>query len=424
MVAKIAVVGTGYVGLSTGVCMAHLGHDVLCADIDADKVASLNSGVVPIVEPGLEELLSRGLSSGKLKFVVGASNAVKDAEFVFLCLPTPQTQSGEADLSFVRAATLEIADDLTPNSIVINKSTVPVGSTHLVHKMLNRPDVSVISNPEFLREGTAVEDFLHPDRIVVGCDNQADLVRVSELYGGIDAPIIATDPASAEMIKYASNAFLAMKLSFVNAIATICEIVGADINEVTLGIGHDHRIGPDFLRPGPGWGGSCFPKDSAALLNLANSHGYKFDLMRSVIEENQQQFDRIAKKIVSSAVAVKKVAIWGLTFKAQTDDLRDSPSLEIIQRLISNGISVGAYDPTVDARTKLKFDFEVATSAETATKGADVLAVLTEWQDFGLVDPGNVRKLMHGQAVIDARNVLDREQWTSAGFKYFGLGRP
>ncbi len=421
---RIAVVGTGYVGLSTGVCMAHLGHEVLCADIDAIKVASLNSGVVPIVEPGLEGLLSKGLSSGKLKFVVGASNAVKDAEFVFLCLPTPQSQSGEADLSFVRAATLEIADHLMPNSIVINKSTVPVGSTHLVHQMLNRPDVSVISNPEFLREGTAVEDFLHPDRIVVGSDNPAGIARVSELYRGIDAPIIATDPASAEMIKYASNAFLATKLSFVNAIATLCEIVGADINEVTLGMGHDRRIGHDFLRPGPGWGGSCFPKDSAALLHLANSHGYKFDLMRSVIDENQQQFDRVTEKILSSAENVKKVAVWGLTFKAQTDDLRDSPSLEIIQRLVKKGVHVVAYDPTANSQSKLKFEFEVATSAELATEGADVLAVLTEWQDFRSVNPRDVRKFMHGKAVIDARNVLVREQWTSAGFIYFGLGRP
>lgn len=421
--AKIAVIGTGYVGLTTGVCMTYLGHEVICADIDIDKVESLNAGVVPIVEPDLESLLHAGLSSGKLKFVLGARNAVRDAEFIFLCLPTPQSESGEADLSFVMTATREISDTLASNSIVINKSTVPVGSARLVYDTLGRTDVTVISNPEFLREGTAVSDFLQPDRIVIGSDNQTDVLRVGQLYSAIDAPVIATDPASAEMIKYASNAFLATKLSFVNAIATLCEMVGADIYEVTLGIGHDRRIGHDFLRPGPGWGGSCFPKDSAALLHLANSHGYKFDLMRSVIDENQQQFDRVAEKILSSSAAVKKVAIWGLTFKAQTDDLRDSPSLEIIQRLISNGISVVAYDPTVDARTKLKFDFEVATSAETATKGAEVLAVLTEWQDFGLVDPGNVRKLMHGQAVIDARNVLDREQWTSAGFKYFGLGR-
>ena len=403
--------------------MSHLGHEVLCADIDADKVDSLNNGLVPIVEPGLESLLCEGLSNGRLKFVLGARNAVKNAEFVFLCLPTPQSESGEADLSFLKHATSEIATDLTTNSIVINKSTVPVGSTHLVREILCRNDVSVISNPEFLREGSAISDFLQPDRIVIGCDDQTDVIRVSELYKGIDAPIVATDPASSELIKYASNAFLATKLSFVNAIATLCEMVGADINEVTKGVGHDRRIGHDFLRPGPGWGGSCFPKDSAALLHLANSHGYKFELMRSVIIENEQQFDRIAEKILSSSNNVNRVAVWGLTFKALTDDLRDSPSLEIIHRLLEKGIEIIAFDPTVEAKQQSKFGFKVAESAIDCARGADVLAVLTEWQEFCTVDPHQVRELMNGTVVVDARNLLESEKWVAAGFKYVGLGR-
>jgi UDPglucose 6-dehydrogenase len=422
-VAKIAVIGTGYVGLSTGVCMVHLGHEVVCADVNAEKVELLKAGVVPIVEPRMEELLHEGLSSGHLQFVLGASKAVTEAEFIFLCLPTPQSESGEADLSFIVAAAKEISEHLLPNSVVINKSTVPVGSTQLVAQVLCRSDISVVSNPEFLREGTAVGDFLNPDRIVIGGDNQTDVTRVSELYDGIDAPVITTDPASAEMIKYASNAFLATKLSFVNAIATICEMVGADINKVTLGVGHDRRIGHDFLRPGPGWGGSCFPKDSAALLHLANSHGYKFDLMRSVIDENDQQFDRVAEKILSSTKFVRRVGVWGLTFKALTDDLRDSPSLEIIKRLVRKGVHVVAYDPTVGIQRESKFEFELADSPELATKDADVLAVLTEWPDFTKVDPVQVRKLMHGQVVIDARNLLDGDKWTSMGFDYFGLGR-
>ncbi len=264
--AKIAVIGTGYVGLTTGACFAHMGHHVVCADIDPAKVESLRNGLIPIVELGLQELVEEGLSGGRLSFVLGAAAAAKDCDIAFLCVPTPQGEDGSADLSYIEAAAREIGPVLPYESVVVNKSTVPVGSAKVVERVMRRPDVKVVSNPEFLREGSAVQDFLRPDRVVIGCDDQAAALKVSSLYDRISAPVIITDPASAETIKYAANAFLATKLSFVNAIAAICEGVGADVNDVVVGIGSDKRIGQDFLRPGPGWGGSCFGKDTRALV--------------------------------------------------------------------------------------------------------------------------------------------------------------
>src|ERR687898_2610202 len=267
---RIAIVGTGYVGLTTGACFAHLGHEVICADVDADKVAQLSRGEVPIVEHGLDRLVDEGLRSGRLTFVLGAANAVKDCEIAFLCVPTPQGEDGSADLSYIEAAAREISPHLPYESVVVNKSTVPVGSARVVERVLDRPDVNVVSNPEFLREGSAVQDFLKPDRIVVGSTDQAAAIKVSSLYLGVAAPVIVTDPASAETIKYEENAFLATKLSFVNAVAAICEGVGADVNDVVLGLGYDKRIGQDFLRPGPGWGGSCFAGDETLMVRSVN----------------------------------------------------------------------------------------------------------------------------------------------------------
>lgn len=260
MASKIAVIGTGYVGLTTGACLAHLGHDVVCADIDEAKVEALNNGEIPILEDGLDNLVIEGRRAGRLRFVVGAANAVGDREFVYLCVPTPQGDDGSADLSYIESAAREIGPELAPEAIVINKSTVPVGSTRVVEQALQRGDVSVVSNPEFLREGSAVHDFLNPDRVVIGAVDQAAAIRMAGLYIGLTAPIMVTDPASAETIKYASNAFLATKISFVNAVAAVCEAVGADVNDVVLGMGYDRRIGQEFLKPGPGWGGSCFPR--------------------------------------------------------------------------------------------------------------------------------------------------------------------
>jgi UDPglucose 6-dehydrogenase len=293
--------------------------------------------------------------------------------------------------------------------------------------VLDRPDVKVVSNPEFLREGSAVQDFLKPDRIVVGSTDQAAAIKVSSLYLGVAAPVIVTDPASAETIKYAANAFLATKLSFVNAVAAICEGVGADVNDVVLGLGYDKRIGQDFLRPGPGWGGSCFPKDTRALLKIADDAGYSFDLLQGVVAVNDEQFERVTDKIVEAAggdVAGKTIGVWGLTFKARTDDLRESPSLAIIERLLDKGAKVQAHDPTVPGpKPGIPEGIDVCADPYAAAEGADVLVVLTEWEDYRWLDAGRVATGMVGRAVVDARNLLDRNEYRRAGFGYAGIGR-
>ncbi len=424
---RIAIIGTGYVGLTTGACMAHLGHQVICADVDADKVEQLQGGVVPILEYRLDELVAEGLANGRLTFTSDSSLAVSDAEVVFLCVPTPQGDDGSADLSYVQAAATTIATALPHECIVVNKSTVPVGSTKVVERAIRRPDVRVVSNPEFLREGSAVDDFLHPARVVVGCDDPVAARAVGALYDAVRPQLIITDPASAELIKYAANALLATKLSFVNAIATICEEVGADIDDVVVGLGYDTRIGPGFLRPGPGWGGSCFPKDTRALARIAEDAGYDFGLLRSVIEANLQQFDHITSKIRTAAggsLSGVTVAIWGLTFKARTDDLRDSPALEVAERLLAEGAVVYAFDPTVAAhRIGVPDSIQLAESAVAATTGATVLAVLTEWDEFKWVDPAEVAAAMPGRHVVDGRNILDRAQWQRNGFHVASTGR-
>lgn len=427
MSTAIAIIGTGYVGLTTGACLAHLGHKVICADVDPDKIAKLQNGIIPIVELGLAELVKEGMASGRLSFVVGSVEAAKSCDIAFLCVPTPQGEDGSADLSYVQGAAEEIAAVLPFEAIVVNKSTVPVGSTKVVERALKRPDVKVVSNPEFLREGSAVQDFLNPDRVVVGSDDQAAAMKVASLYDGLSTRVIITDPASAETIKYAANAFLATKLSFINAIAAICEGVGADINDVVVGMGSDKRIGENFMRPGPGWGGSCFPKDSRALIKIAEDADYSFDLLKGVITVNDQQLDRVADKIRIAAggnLSGKVVAAWGLTFKAGTDDLRDSPAIAIIERLMKFGARVQAFDPTVtDIRTGIPNDLVIATSSDEATLKADVLAVLTEWDDFKWISPSTIAISMSGKQIIDARNLLDRKDWERAGFTYQGIGR-
>jgi UDPglucose 6-dehydrogenase len=420
---RIAVVGTGYVGLTTGACLAKLGHDVVCGDVDEDKVKELNKGQIPIVEAGLEQLVQDGLKFGNLRFVVGAARAVDGAEFIYLCVPTPQGADGSADLSFIQTAAREIAPVLDEGAVVVNKSTVPVGSTKVVEAVLGRPDVSVVSNPEFLREGSAVHDFMNPDRIVVGAEDRAAAARVASLYLGVATPFIVTDPASAETIKYAANAFLATKISFVNAIAAVCEAVGADVADVVLGIGSDKRIGHDFLKPGPGWGGSCFPKDSRALVRIAEDGGYDFDLLRGVISVNDQQRSRIVDKVTRAcggSLDGATIAVWGLTFKARTDDLRDSPALAIVDELHERGAVIRAFDPTVKAELP---GIETCLDAYETCEGADVVVVLTEWDDFRWIDPDRVADLVLSRQVVDARNLLERAAWQRAGFIYQGVGR-
>ncbi len=420
------MVGAGYVGLTTAACFSHLGHEVVCADIDAERIARLARADLPIVEEGLEQLVRDGLRQGRLRFVVGAAAAVPAAEFVYLCVPTPQGSDGSVDLSFVEAVAAEIGPLVASESIVVNKSTVPVGSTGVVQRVLRRPDVHVVSNPEFLREGSAVHDFLHPERIVIGADHQAAAIRVASIYLGVAAPLIVTDPASAEIIKYASNAFLATKLSFVNAVAAICESVGADVNDVVLGMGYDERIGREFLRPGPGWGGSCLPKDTRALMRMADDAGYRFDLLRASIDVNEQQLERMVDKIaeaVGGALDGVTVAVWGLTFKARTDDLRNSPALAVIDRLQARGADVQAYDPTVGGALTGRDALDVRPDPYAACEGASVLAVLTEWDELRWLDFDKVAAVMSAAHVVDARNLLDRASLIRAGFTYRGVGR-
>jgi UDPglucose 6-dehydrogenase len=428
---KVAVIGAGYVGLTTAACLAHLDHDVTCADVDADKVARLGKGEVPILEEGLPALVAEGLSSRRLQFVVGATSAVAKADFVFLCVPTPQGDDGSADLSMVDAVSREIAPLLRAGAVVINKSTVPVGSTTRVARLMAEAgavaDVSVASNPEFLREGTAVRDFLHPNRIVIGADDASAAVRVSDLYKGVHAPILVTDPTSAEMIKYASNAFLATKVSFVNAIANLCEAVGADVREVALGMGYDPRIGFEFLHPGPGWGGSCLPKDTAALLRTAADAGYDFSLLEGAVAVNEQQHERIVAKLRAScggALDGVRIALWGLTFKANTDDLRDSPALAIARHLLDEGARVRAYDPVAgEAAAASMPELDVVPDPYEACAGASVLAVLTEWDEFRWLDFARVAAALEARNVVDARNVLDPSAMRRLGFVYQGVGR-
>ncbi len=428
----LGVVGVGYVGLTTGACLAALGHRVVCGDIDAERIERLRAGVIPIVEEGLAPLVAEGIASGRLTFVVGAAEVARQASIVFLCVPTPHDDDGSADLSYVQAPAAEIAPVLAAGSVVVNKSTVPVGSTHVVSAVLRRGDVAVVSNPEFLREGTAVHDFLHPDRVVVGSADRAAAHRVADLYRSLDTRVLVTDAASAETIKYAANGFLAMKISFVNAVAAMCEAVGADVADVVEGIGSDHRIGREFLRPGPGWGGSCFPKDSRALVHVASSHGYDFALMRGVIDVNEEQRKRMVRKVCVAAgtddLHGVTVAVLGLTFKAGTDDLRDSPALAVIGELVGIGASVRGYDPTCvgelsPGRARDLAHVERCASAVEAARDADVVVIATEWPEFSGVDIAAVAAAMRGRALVDMRNLLDPSAVRAAGLTYDGVGR-
>jgi UDPglucose 6-dehydrogenase len=422
MYSKIAVIGTGYVGLTTGACFAKLGHDVVCADIDVEKIEQLKRGEIPIHEAGLEEMVREGIENGRLTFSLGSAGIVGDADFVYLCVPTPQAIDGSADLSYIEAATTEISPHLRPGTIVVNKSTVPVGSTLLVERALGRSDIPVVSNPEFLREGSAVDDFLNPDRVIIGADDQAAAGRVASLYLGVKAPIMVTDPASAETCKYAANAFLATKISFVNAIAAVCEAVGADVNDVLLGMGYDQRIGHDFLRPGPGWGGSCFPKDTRAIISIAEEAGYDFSLLKGVVSVNNDQFERIVGKVASKIeLDGARVAMLGLAFKAGTDDTRESPAIEVAKRFLAAGSTVRAYDPAV---TDVPIDgIEVVADAYAACERADALVVATEWDEFKWLDLDKIADAMAQLHIVDARNLLDRGAVRRRGFTYQGVGR-
>lgn len=421
--ARITVIGTGYVGLTTGACLASLGHRVTCVDVDEVKVARLAAGQVDILEPGLEELVSRGLAARRLSFAVGSRGAVSDARAVFLCLPTPMGAGGAADLLAVEEVVDEIAGALPPACVLITKSTVPVGTARRIRERLGRSDVPVVANPEFLREGSAVSDFLNPDRIVVGSDDQDAARRVAELYTDLAAPAVVTDAASAELVKYAANCYLAMKLSYVNAMAELCERLGADIESVTEGMGHDHRIGRAFLKPGPGWGGSCLPKDTHALVRVAESVGFDFSLLSAAIGENIAQRDRVVAKIDAAVggLAGTRIGVLGLAFKAGTNDLRDSPALSVTAMLAAHGAEVTAYDPAIGGDLP---GMRLVDDPYQVAKGADAIVVLTEWDEFRRLDWSYLADLMQGDAVVDTRNLLDPAVVLAVGLCWLGLGRP
>jgi UDPglucose 6-dehydrogenase len=421
---RVAVIGAGYVGVVTAAFLAGLGHDVTCADIVPEKVAMLSRGEIPVVEAGLDQLVREGLAKGRLRFVLGASAAVADREFVFLCLPTPERADGSADMSYILGVAREIGPLVSHRSIVVNKSTVPVGSARFVQQALGRDDVPVVSNPEFLREGTAVWDCQRPDRIVIGSDDKAAAIRVARLFDSTKAPVVITTPSSAETIKYASNAFLATRLSFINALATLCEAVGADVQDVIHGMGYDRRIGFDLGKPGPGWGGSCLPKDTRALIRICEDAGYDFSLLRGAIAANEEHRDRVVAKIEAMAggsLAGVTVAAWGLTFKAGTDDLRHSPAIAIVNRLTRAGATVRAYDPAV--RHPLP-GVDVCPEPYGTCRDASVLTVLTEWEELRWLDFDKISSLMAKPRILDARNLLDPATMRHAGFLYQGIGRP
>lgn len=426
---SVAVIGAGYVGLTTAACLAHLGNRVTAVDVDAAKVERMSHGESPILEEGLAALMNEGLESGRLTFTTDTAGAARDADFVFLCVPTPQGADGAADLRFVKEASAEIAPHLKTGAVVVTKSTVPVGSAGAVVEALGRDDTAVVSNPEFLREGNAVSDWLHPDRVVIGSDDRGAAEKLADLYAPLEAPVIVTDPASSETIKYACNAFLAAKVSFVNAIANLCAAVGADAVDVIRGMSYDRRIGADHLSPGPGWGGSCFPKDTAALIRIAEDHGYDFALLKEAIAANEAQFEWVvdqAQEAAGGELKGKEVAAWGLTFKAGTDDLRESPALSVLSRIHKRGGRIKAYDPTLPDPSNGHLeglDLTLSNDPYEACAGASVLLVLTEWPEFRELDLAKVAAVMDRPSIVDTRNMLEPGEARAAGITYAGMGR-
>jgi UDPglucose 6-dehydrogenase len=429
--ARITVIGTGYVGLVYCTAFADLGNDVYGVDINEEKVKALQAGECPIFEPGLPEMLERNLKSGRLKFTTSYAEAVPESSFVFVCVDTPSSFSGEADMRMVRKAAEMIGDHLSDDTIIVNKSTMPIGSGDLVASIINEhiqdgATFSVVSNPEFLREGAAVQDVMHPDRIVLGSDDRSASERVAELYQVLDAPIVITDRRSAEMIKYASNSFLATKISFINEIAQICERVGADVTTVAKGMGYDQRIGSMFLEAGIGFGGSCFPKDVKALSYMAQEADTHPQLLRAVLEINNDQRRRFVHKLQETLGDLnnRQIGVWGLSFKQNTDDMRESPAIDIIRMIEQRGAKVRAYDPAAieNARQLLPMT-TFCDNPYDVVEGADALCVVTPWNEFKQADMARVAENMRTPLLLDGRNLYDPQDIRGLGMTYVGVGR-
>jgi UDPglucose 6-dehydrogenase len=433
---KLAVIGTGYVGLVSGACFSEFGFNVTCVDKDAEKITKIESGIMPIYEPGLEELVGKNVVAGRLNFSTETGLAVRDADAVFIAVGTPARRGdGHADLSYVYAAAEEIANHLTGYSVVVTKSTVPVGTGREVERIVRKAnpsaDFDVVSNPEFLREGAAISDFMRPDRVVVGAetDRARDLLR--RLYRPLyllETPILMTGLETSELIKYASNAFLAVKISYINQMADLCERVGADVQDVARGMGLDKRIGNKFLHSGPGYGGSCFPKDTMALVRTAQNHDADVSIVNEVVSYNTARKLSMAQRVVQVAggsVDGKTIAVLGLAFKPETDDMRDSPSLDIVPVLVAAGASIRAYDPKAmeEARHLLPAAVTLQTSAELCLEGADIAVVITEWNEFRALTPDQFLRSMTGTTLVDLRNIYDPSAMRDAGLTYLSIGR-
>ncbi|OXM13260.1 UDP-glucose dehydrogenase family protein [Paenibacillus herberti] len=431
---KITVVGTGYVGLVSGVCYAELGHSVICVDKDPMKVATLQNGEIPIYEPGLQELSVRNSELGRLRFTASLGDAVKGVDLIVIAVGTPPLPSGEANLAYIELAAQEIADAMEGHPVVAIKSTVPVGTNEKVRDLIRaRTDCPFdsVSLPEFLREGSAVSDTMNPDRIVIGTESPRAEALLRELHARLDCAFAVTDIRSAEMIKYASNAFLATKISFINEIANICEKVGADVTRVAEGMGYDKRIGASFLKAGIGYGGSCFPKDTQALIQIAGHVDYEFKLLRSVVEVNQDQRFNVIRKLeaIFGELRGRTIAVWGLAFKPETDDVREAPAQEIIGELLARGVEVRAYDPIAMDNFRSTFgsgDGGVTwcESALDAATDSDAVCLLTEWKEFGQMDLQQLRGVVREPVLIDGRNAFDEADLQDTDFIYYSVGRP
>jgi len=430
---NIAVIGTGYVGLVTGACFAEFGTSVTCVDVDAEKIARLERGEIPIYEPGLDQIVTKNVQAGRLHFTTDIRSAVEQSLVIFLAVGTPPKEDGSADLSFIEEAARDIARHMNGYKVVVTKSTVPVGTGERLRRLIREHqqkfDFGIVSNPEFLREGAAIDDFMRPNRVVIGSRDEAAIAIMRDLFRPlylIETPVVITSLEAAELTKYASNAFLATKISFINEIANLCDRIGCDVHDVARAMGMDNRIGRFFLHPGPGYGGSCFPKDTTALLSVANEYGAECLIVESVAEVNRRQRLRMVEKVerLVGELKGKQVAVLGLSFKPETDDMREAPSVDIIRALLEKGARVRAYDPvaTEQARKALP-EIEYAADEYAAVAGADALVFMTEWNQFRALDMGRIKELMRAPKVADLRNIYQPETMRGLGFDYVGVGR-
>lgn len=431
---NICVVGVGYVGLVTGTCFAEFGNHVVCVDNDEQKIESLKKGIIPIYEPGLEEMVKKNHFAGRLHFTTDVAEAVEQSLAIFIAVGTPSDSSGSANLEYVYQVAETIGKLMTAYKIVVTKSTVPVGTGKEIKALIKknqskRVPFDVVSNPEFLREGSAIEDFMRPNRIVIGSNSEQAIAIMKDLYSPlylIETPFVITNVETAEMIKYASNAFLATKISFINEMANICELVGADVHHVAKGMGLDGRIGSKFLHPGPGFGGSCFPKDTRAIAKLAESVGYRFEIVEAVIDVNEQQSRRMVEKIENALgdLKGKHLGVLGLTFKPNTDDIRESPAIKIIKALTKKGASIRAFDPAgMEASKQVLSDIEYGQDMYDVAKDADALIIITEWNEFRFLDWERIKSLLRSPIVIDLRNIYEPQKMKDRGLHYHCVGR-